>query len=192
MYAQFISPTISLLTRPACRSICKVESDLASLSLSLFKLKNRHWWNSGEKYHRVEYCIKVAFGPADINFELWHEGLKLSKDNAISVEWHAAPAPDPRTATVKPDLPISLSQAMSPSTLNLSSSRSPPMQVPPMREQLRQSHPMHSAPLHSSPLHSPPLHSPPPQSPTRRPVPVEMPNSMIKTHPVTTTSYELA
>jgi len=167
MYVHLSSLNIALLIRPACRSVCKVESDLASLSLSLFKLKNRHWWNSGEKYHRVEYCIKVAFGPADINFELWHEGLKLSKDNAISVEWHAAPAPDPSTASVKPDLPISLSQAMSPSTLNLSKSRSPPM--------------------HSAPLHSPPL-----QSPTRRPVPVEMPNSTVKTPPVTTTTYELA
>jgi hypothetical protein len=185
MYAHLSSSNVSLLTRPACRSICKVESDLASLSLSLFKLKNRHWWNSGEKYHRVEYCIKVAFGPADINFELWHEGLKLSKDNAISVEWHPAPPPDPSTANVKPDLPISLSQAMSPSTLNLnlSKTRSPPMQ---------QSPPMHSAPLHSPPLHSPPLHSPPLQSPTRKPAPVEMPNSMVKTEPVTMTTYELA
>lgn len=45
------------------------------------------------KYHRINYVIKVALGPADIRFELWHNGQKLSKDNSIKVEWHAAQAP---------------------------------------------------------------------------------------------------
>jgi hypothetical protein len=146
-----------------------VESDLASLSLSLFKLKNRHWWNSGEKYHRIEYCIKVTFGPADINFELWHEGVKLSKDNAISVEWHKAQAPDPRAQEVRPDLPISLSTVMGPGTMNLSLQRSK-----------------------SPPVQNLPIEYAPQQTPTRRPVPVEMPNSMVKTQPVTMATYELA
>jgi hypothetical protein len=59
----------------------------------MFKLKNRHWWNLGEKYHRVQYVVKVSLGPADISFELWHNGQKLSKDNPIKVEWFAADAP---------------------------------------------------------------------------------------------------
>jgi hypothetical protein len=59
----------------------------------MFKLKNRHWWNTGEKYHRIEYVVKVVLGAADINFELWHSGQKLSKDNPIKVEWFAADAP---------------------------------------------------------------------------------------------------
>jgi hypothetical protein len=45
------------------------------------------------KYHRITFMIKVALGPADIRFELWHNGQKLSKDNPIKVEWHAAQAP---------------------------------------------------------------------------------------------------
>jgi hypothetical protein len=61
--------------------------------LTLFKLKNRHWWTRGQKYHRVNYVVKVALGPADIRFELWHNGQKLSKDNSIKVEWLAAQAP---------------------------------------------------------------------------------------------------
>ena len=59
----------------------------------MFKLKNRHWWNIGEKYHRIEYVVKVALGPADVRFELWHNGQKLSKDTPINVEWQAADAP---------------------------------------------------------------------------------------------------
>ena len=62
----------------------------------MFKLKNRHWWNSGQKYHRIDFVIKVALGPADLRFELWHNGVKLSKDNPIKVEWHNAPAPEPQ------------------------------------------------------------------------------------------------
>ena len=62
----------------------------------MFKLKNRHWWNMGQKYHRINYVIKVALGAADLRFELWHNGMKLSKDNPIKVEWHAAPAPEPK------------------------------------------------------------------------------------------------
>jgi hypothetical protein len=61
--------------------------------MMLFKLKNRHWWNRGQKYHRINYVVKVALGPADIRFELWHNGQKLSKDNSIRVEWLAAQAP---------------------------------------------------------------------------------------------------
>lgn len=48
----------------------------------------------GPKYHRVQYVVKVNLGPADICFELWHHGVKVSKDEAIKVEWSAAPPPD--------------------------------------------------------------------------------------------------
>ena len=50
----------------------------------------------GAKYHRIEYVIKVALGAADLRFELWHNGQKLSKDNPIKVEWHTAQAPEPQ------------------------------------------------------------------------------------------------
>jgi hypothetical protein len=75
--------------------------------LDNFKLKNRHWWNSGKKYHRVQYTVKVNLGPADICFELWHQGVKLSKDEAIKVEWAAAPPPESQPSHVPVDLPVS-------------------------------------------------------------------------------------
>lgn len=51
---------------------------------------------------RIEYEIRAIIGPADIRFELWFDNQKLSRDDAISVEWTpAAPPPsehfDPET-----------------------------------------------------------------------------------------------
>jgi hypothetical protein len=81
------------------------------VELTNFKLKNRHFWNFGEKYYRVEYVVKVVLGAvsricvdwksytkialqqADIRFELWFRGKKYSKDNPIQVNWEAAEAP---------------------------------------------------------------------------------------------------
>jgi hypothetical protein len=77
----------------ACRKLCDITTDFSSLPLALFKIKNRHWWNSGPKYHRIDYLIKVVLGPADIWFELWHNGQKLSKDELIKVDWDIAQAP---------------------------------------------------------------------------------------------------
>jgi hypothetical protein len=87
--------------------MCKVDSDFSSIPLSTFKLKNRHWWNKGEKYHRINYAVKVNLGPADISFELWHNGVKLSKDNTIKVEWQAAAPPDPSELDIACDVPMS-------------------------------------------------------------------------------------
>lgn len=88
-------PNITNTQCIACQTLCQFTSDFSNLPLSSFKLKNRHWWNTGPKYHRISYLVKVALGPADIRFELWHNGQKLSKDNSIKVEWHAAQAPQP-------------------------------------------------------------------------------------------------
>ncbi|CAN9174497.1 unnamed protein product [Alternaria alternata] len=93
--------------------IKQIESDFSSLPLSLFKLKNRHWWNSGPKYHRINYIVKVNLGAADVSFELWHNGVKLSKDNSIKVEWQASGPPDPNTMAVAPDFPMNSLPAVS-------------------------------------------------------------------------------
>jgi hypothetical protein len=91
------SPSFQICTtnaqRIACQTLCEITSDFSGLPLTNFKLKNRHWWNTGQKYHRINYIIKVALGPADICFELWHNGQKLNNDNPIKVEWQAAQAP---------------------------------------------------------------------------------------------------
>ncbi|KAE9379840.1 hypothetical protein N431DRAFT_552160 [Stipitochalara longipes BDJ] len=84
---------LPLVMNSSCSKICDISSDLSSVPLSMFKLKNRHWWNTRAKYHRIEYVIKVVLGPADLRFELWHDGKKLSNDNPIRVEWFSAEPP---------------------------------------------------------------------------------------------------
>ncbi|KAL8745997.1 MAG: hypothetical protein Q9190_001923 [Brigantiaea leucoxantha] len=75
--------------------VCEIESDLTSADESKFKERNRRFWNFGKHYYRVDYDIKVIIGPADIRFELWFNGQKLSRDQPIKVEWVSAPAPGP-------------------------------------------------------------------------------------------------
>lgn len=50
-----------------CSVLCNVQSDFSAVELSRFKLKNRHFWNMGEKYYRVDYLIKVALGPVSFS-----------------------------------------------------------------------------------------------------------------------------
>ncbi|KAF1831720.1 hypothetical protein BDW02DRAFT_504623 [Decorospora gaudefroyi] len=100
---------LPVVMNSACHRICNIQSNFSSLPLANFKLKNRHWWNLGEKYHRVDYTVKVNLGPADISFELWHQGFKLSKDEAITVEWVASPPPDVQACPVPEDFPVSSS-----------------------------------------------------------------------------------
>ncbi|KAH7088370.1 hypothetical protein FB567DRAFT_494604 [Paraphoma chrysanthemicola] len=97
---------LPIVMNSSCRQICSISSDFSSVPLSTFKLKNRHWWNSGPKYHRINYVVKVNLGPADVSFELWHNGVKLSKDNSIKVEWQAAAAPEVEEVGVC-DVPVS-------------------------------------------------------------------------------------
>ena len=92
--------------------LCEVRSDLSTADERQFKRKNRHFWNTGKPYFRIDYQVKVLIGPADIRFELcWlmrtsstsrqlicgigFNGQKLNKDEPIKVEWTAAAAPEP-------------------------------------------------------------------------------------------------
>ncbi|KAH7135446.1 hypothetical protein B0J11DRAFT_556260 [Dendryphion nanum] len=59
-----------------------------------FTEKNRRFWSLGKHYFRVEYQVKVLIGPADITFELWFDGQKLSRDQSIKVDWQPTPPPD--------------------------------------------------------------------------------------------------
>ena len=50
--------------------LCEVRSDLSAADERQFKRKNRHFWNTGKPYFRIDYQVKVLIGPADIRFEL--------------------------------------------------------------------------------------------------------------------------
>jgi hypothetical protein len=74
------------------RILCEIQSDLSTADAKKFIEKNKHFWKLGKHYFRLEYQVKVLIGPADIRFELWFDNQKLSKDQAIRVEWMPAPA----------------------------------------------------------------------------------------------------
>ncbi|KAL9606461.1 MAG: hypothetical protein Q9179_000377 [Wetmoreana sp. 5 TL-2023] len=71
--------------------LCDIESDLSGADETKFKERNKSFWRLGKHYFRVDYDIKVLIGPADIRFELWFNGQKLSKDQPIKVEWASTP-----------------------------------------------------------------------------------------------------
>ena len=53
------------------------------------KMKNRHFYNRGEKFLRVRFDVKVILGAADIRFQLQSKnGMVLNSDHdAIQVKW---------------------------------------------------------------------------------------------------------
>ncbi|KAL9001081.1 MAG: hypothetical protein Q9188_005527 [Gyalolechia gomerana] len=72
--------------------LCEIESDLSNADESKFKEKNKRFWSLGKHYFKVDYDVKVLIGPADVRFELWFNGQKLSRDRPIKVEWTQATA----------------------------------------------------------------------------------------------------
>jgi hypothetical protein len=74
------------MTRGGAKLECAVESALGDVEM---KLKNRHWYNLGDKYVRAKFDVKVILGAADLKFQLWSKGGRIiSRDHdVISVRW---------------------------------------------------------------------------------------------------------
>jgi len=81
---------------PHTRILCEIESDLTSADENRFTEKNKQFWRFAKHYFKVEYQVKVIIGAADIRFELWFDGQKLSRDQPIRVEWSPATPPLPQ------------------------------------------------------------------------------------------------
>lgn len=85
--------------------LCKVIYDLSSIPDAKFKMKNRHSWQLGQPYMRIDYLIKVSISPTSMKFELCRfssppcdlpffanqmsgfGGKKVDTSDAITVEW---------------------------------------------------------------------------------------------------------
>lgn len=78
----------SSLNHDGASRLCDVESMLKDRGVEM-KLKNRHWYQRGEKYLRAKFDIKVILGAADLKFQLQSKTNNvLSKDHdAIQVKW---------------------------------------------------------------------------------------------------------
>ena len=83
------------LDQDGVQILCEVESNLRDKAVAT-KLKNRHWWNRGEKYIRVQFDINVIIGAADLKFQLQSKDRQILSvgDNAIRVDWDAPDHPD--------------------------------------------------------------------------------------------------
>lgn len=79
------------LDQDGAKRLCDVESILKDKGLDM-KVKNRHWYNRGDKYLRAKFNIKVILGAADLKFQLQTKDRKiLSNDHEnIDVKWEAA------------------------------------------------------------------------------------------------------
>ncbi|KKY22242.1 putative hsp70 family protein [Diplodia seriata] len=73
--------------------LCEIQSDLSNADQRDFREKNRHFWQTSQRHYIVDYQIQVIIGPADLRFELWFNGQKLSRDQPIRVEWSPATPP---------------------------------------------------------------------------------------------------
>lgn len=76
------------LDQDGAKVLCGVESMLKDKGVDM-KLKNRHWYNKGEKYLRVRFDIRVILGAADLKFQLQSKNkVVLNNDyDAIQVRW---------------------------------------------------------------------------------------------------------
>lgn len=76
------------LDQDGAKIICGVESVLKDKGVDM-KLKNRHWYQSGEKYLRVRFNIRVILGAADLKFQLQSKNNVVlnNEHDAIQVRW---------------------------------------------------------------------------------------------------------
>lgn len=68
------------------------------------KLKNRHWYNRGEKYWVFRFDIKAVIGAADLKFILLTKENKIVSDEhtAIEIFWQAEVATTPTPEKTNP------------------------------------------------------------------------------------------
>ena len=68
-------------------TLCTIVFDTSDLELRDFE-KVAPWYNPwGEAYFVAKYEVKVIIEVANILFEVWCNGAKLSKDQPIQVRW---------------------------------------------------------------------------------------------------------
>ena len=80
----------SSLDHDCAKRLCDVQSVLKDKGVDM-KLKNRHWYNRGEKYLRAKFNLKVMVGAADLKSQLQAKNKTVLSDDheAIQVKWEA-------------------------------------------------------------------------------------------------------
>lgn len=76
------------LNQDGAKILCGVESVLKDKGVEM-KVKNRHWYQRGERYLRVRFNVRVILGAADIKFQLQSKNNVVlnNEHDAIQVRW---------------------------------------------------------------------------------------------------------
>lgn len=76
------------LDQDGAKVLCGIESVLKDKGVDM-KMKNRHFYNKGERFLRVRFDVRVILGAADLRFQIQSKnGVVLSTDHdAIQVKW---------------------------------------------------------------------------------------------------------
>jgi hypothetical protein len=82
-----ITVDLSGIPETVFKLVSFLSTDLLHLTVTKFLQKHRYWLNLGSTYRCCEYDIKFIMGDADVLFEAWINGRKISKDKPIPVEW---------------------------------------------------------------------------------------------------------
>lgn len=77
------------LKKDGARAVCAVESILKQQDL---KLKNRHWYNTKQRYYRAEFNVRVLILAASLKFEIVGKDGKfflIKKDRRANTDLNA-------------------------------------------------------------------------------------------------------
>ena len=65
--------------------LCDVSSSLTGKDVDI-KEKNRHWYNRGERYMRVDFNLRVILGAADVKFRMESKSRDVLSDDHDSIQ----------------------------------------------------------------------------------------------------------
>jgi hypothetical protein len=75
----------SMAEKDYVRSLCIVSVSLNQVHTIV---RNKHWWNFGERYELADFVVKLIPGHADLQFRLFSGGrLVNGEDDHVKVDW---------------------------------------------------------------------------------------------------------
>ncbi|KAF2760339.1 hypothetical protein EJ05DRAFT_280146 [Pseudovirgaria hyperparasitica] len=78
---------------PDVHHICDLYATIPASEGILHRSSRFKPWKKSRSYMRIDFEIKIIIGPADLRFELWRQGRKMSGERSIKVDF--APLEDP-------------------------------------------------------------------------------------------------
>ena len=81
----------SMASKDLIREVCVITVNIESTERVV---RNKHWWNLGERYELARFMIKLIPGYADLSFQLLSGGRVLNSEaDKVEVNWGVAASP---------------------------------------------------------------------------------------------------